>query len=127
MATFTTIYSKLELALGNENMSMTRFQVMLLLYFQGPLSPNSLAQKLLVTRGNISMLLKRMEIDDLITYKEIEGKKRPYVLLSRNGSKFFEKIFPKHISRVKSLVKPLSKATRIELLSLQENANKVKL
>jgi len=127
METFSTIYSRLEVSLGNEGMSMTRFQVMLIIYFQGPISPNSLAQKLLVTRGNISMLLRRMENDELITYIEVDGKKRPSVLLSKNGAKLFEKIFPEHIARVKKLVKPLSKTSTDELLILTKHAKEAKL
>jgi MarR family 2-MHQ and catechol resistance regulon transcriptional repressor len=122
MDSFKVVYSKLEMTLNDEGISISRFQVMFFLYFEGNASANSLSKKLLVTRGNMSMLLKRMELDGLVSYISIDGKKRQLIKLTNIGINVFEDIFPRHIERVRALVAPLSKATLNELSKLKINA-----
>ena len=65
MGTFQTVYRALEQALLREQCSISRFQILFLIYFYGPLSASDIAQKLCVTRGNISTFLNRLEADHL--------------------------------------------------------------
>lgn len=118
MDTFQAVFSRLEKSLLDEGLSVTRFQVLFHLYFEPDIKPAELSRRLLVTRGNMSMFLSRMERDSLIERKVPFGKKRAEMVLTTKGSRYFEKIFPRHIIRVKSLVKPLKRSTAEDLKRL---------
>ena len=122
---FQTIFSKLETGLTDDGLNVSRFQVLFNLYFNGNLNANALSKKLLVTRGNMSQLLKRMESDELISLESITGKKSINLKLTKDGRRLFETIFPKHIKRVKTLIIPLSEATLSEIQNLKKNAERV--
>ncbi len=116
MAAFQTIYRQLEKALLLEECSIPRFQILFFLYFEGPLPAVEIAKKLFVTRGNISMFLKRLQLDGLIKQVRIETtQKRPFFELTKKGVRKFEGIFPLHIGRVKRLMPPLNRSF-LELL-----------
>jgi DNA-binding MarR family transcriptional regulator len=123
MGTFKSIYSKLETSLNNEGINISRFQVLFILYFENEANANTLSKKLLVTRGNISMLIKRMEGDGLIVFEPIFGKKRHNIKLSKKGKILFEDLFPRHIGRVKKLVNPLYNKSINELIGLKTHAD----
>lgn len=108
MGAFTTILSKLEKGLLAEGCSVSRFQILFFLYFEGDLAAISIARKLVVTRGNITMFLRRMEADGLIKAVIPPGQKRPLFTLTAKGIKLFEKIFPPHIGRVRTTAPVLS-------------------
>ena len=109
MGTFQTVYRALEQALLREQCSISRFQILFLIYFYGPLSASDIAQKLCVTRGNISTFLNRLEADHLtISLPTGERGGRELVELTGKGARFFEKILPPHIERVTKLMPRLS-------------------
>lgn len=127
METFRTVYNRLEKTLTDEGASASRFQVLFYLYFEGPKRATELSRKLLVTRGNMTMFLRRMESDRLIKYQFEENQKRPVIHLTDKGIKFFEDLFPRHTDRVSTLVKPFSRQTRKDLEALLERAQRAKL
>ncbi len=119
MNAFKVIFSELEKELMAEGCSVSRFQILFYLYFEGDLPAVEIARKLVVTRGNISMFLRRMESDGLIKKIVPGGQKRPLYVLTPKGNSFFESIFPPHIRRVRRLAPKLSRATIDQLASLE--------
>jgi len=111
MSAFKKILAKLEKGLIEEGCSVSRFQIMFYLYFDGNQSAIAISRKLIVTRGNITMFLRRMESDGLIKPVIPSGQKRPVFKLTKLGLSMFEKIFPAHISRVREHAPALSKST----------------
>jgi DNA-binding MarR family transcriptional regulator len=101
MSAFQTIFSALEKGLMAEGCSVSRFQILFYLYFEGDKPAVQIARKMLVTRGNISMFLRRMEADGLVRKKATAVQKRPVYSLTTKGRTFFEKILPPHIERVR--------------------------
>jgi len=126
MGAFQAVYSRLEKSLADEGMSVSRFQVLFHLYFEGRLKASALSRKLLVTRSNMSMFLRRMEADGLIKFDLPSGQKRPEVVLTNKGVRIFEDIFPRHGARVKMLVQPLGSQTSKELEALRRRAASIK-
>ena len=120
MIAFQGVYSQLEKELNSEGISVSRFQILFYLYFEGNHKATDLSKKLLVSRANMSMFLKRMEADGLIKFAFQEKQKRPTVEITKGGISFFESLFPRHIKRVKKLVKAFSPST---LKELQEMVN----
>lgn len=116
MAAFQRVYQSLEQGLAQEQCTISRFQILLHLYFDGPLPAAEIAKRLFVTRGNMSMFLRRLQSEGLISVaKESPSAKRPYFRLTARGVEFFEDIFPRHIERVKKLMPTLGRGTRREL------------
>ncbi len=109
MAAFQAVYTRLESALrAEEQCSIPRFQIFFYLYFEGPLPASEIAKRLLVTRGNISTFLKRLESDGVIRPARADAaKKRPRLELTSRGATQFEQLFPRHIRRVKNLMPAL--------------------
>jgi len=103
MHAFNTVFSELERGLMAEGCSVSRFQILFYLYFEGDLPAVEIARKLVVTRGNISMFLRRMETDGLISKIVPPGQKRPLLRLSPKGEQLFEAIFPAHVARVRKI------------------------
>lgn len=121
MTAFQRIFSKLEKGLIAEDCTISRFQILLVLYFEGPLSAAEVSRRLLVTRGNMSMFLKRLKADGLI--QEAPGsksEKRPLVCLTAEGIDLFESVFPRHIERVKRFMPALDAQMIKKLQSISE-------
>ncbi len=111
MGAFKAIFTRLEKGLMAEDCSVSRFQILFYLYFEGDLPAIAIARKLVVTRGNITMFLRRMESDGLIKPIIPPGQKRPVFTLTKKGTTFFEKVFPPHIERVRKLAPALNQDT----------------
>lgn len=109
LAAFQSIFSFLEEELGREGCSISRFQILLILYTEGPCQASKLADRLLVTRGNVSMFVRRMEKDGLLTKVLIPNQKRYLLQLTTKGSEYFQSLFPRHIKRIKKKMPPLPK------------------
>lgn len=120
MGAFNAIFSALEKGLMAEGCSVSRFQILFYLYFEGDIPAVQIAKKMLVTRGNISMFLRRMERDGLIKKKTMADQKRPLYSLTTQGRMFFESILPPHIVRVRRRAPKLDAQT---LRRLQECAS----
>lgn len=124
MHAYTQIHRYLESELLKQNCSIPRFQIFFYLYFEGPLPSIELAQRLNVTRGNISTFIRRLEEDELVLINQANGRGgRQLVELSDKGLKQFEDFFPDHIKRVKSVMPSLNQKTIKDLLSIKIDRN----
>ncbi|MGE4233080.1 MAG: MarR family winged helix-turn-helix transcriptional regulator [Bacteriovoracia bacterium] len=124
MGAFQAVFRKLERALlKNHKCTVSRFQILFFLYFEGPMAATEVAKRLCVTRGNISMFLKRMHADDLIEASpSSRSQKRSVFSLTPKGRDFFEGLFPSHIKRVCTFMPGLDPKTIVLLrqISSQE-------
>ena len=120
---YRTIYSHLESHISQYGCSMSRFQILLYFYFKGALAPVQIARQMHVSRPNITNFLKRLVEDGLVqAIEDPEGKsKRPRYRLTREGEKYFEKIFPLHIAEIQTSVAELPESVIEVLLSLGDN------
>lgn len=121
MYAFKAIFTRLEKGLMAEGCSVSRFQILFYLYFEGELPAIAIARKLVVTRGNITMFLRRMESDGLIKPIVPAGQKRPVFTLTKKGITLFERIFPPHIGRVRKFAPALNQDTLRLLKSVSES------
>ncbi len=110
MGAFQSVLAELEKGLMSDGLHVSRFQIQFYLYFEPPLSAADIARRLLVTRGNISTFLKRLEKDkQIVVCPSSPSMQRPLYRLSSDAERQFEKVFPDHIKRVKKLVPALPK------------------
>jgi len=121
MSAFQGTLNRLEAGLKEDGFHVSRFQILFYLYFEGPLAAVDLSRKLLVTRGNISTFLKRLESDGQIEVcPSSPSPKRPFYMLSENAVSEFEKVFPKHVKRIQKFVPIFSPAILKQLSKLGE-------
>ena len=108
--TYRSLFSYFETQLSENGCTVPRFQILLHLYLDGPLTPINLSKILDVSRANITTFLKRLQEDQLITPTEEKGtKRRPAWELTKKGIKSFEEILPAHVKNVEEVVTPLPK------------------
>jgi MarR family 2-MHQ and catechol resistance regulon transcriptional repressor len=90
------------------DLTAPQFGVLEALYHLGPLSLGELAEKLLVTGGNVTYVMDRLESQDLVA-RERSGDDRRVVRahLTRKGRATIEGVFPGHVDFVKNLVDAL--------------------
>lgn len=108
MSAYKSILSLLEEGLVQDSCSLPRFEILLFLYFNGKLLPVEIAKKMSVTRGNISMFIKRMEADNLVEKIYLDDRARPFYGLTKDGRILFEKIFPSHVDKISKNMPTLS-------------------
>lgn len=123
--TVEALYSRFEDELIKSGCSMSRFEMLFFIYFDGPLSAVQLSAKMKVSRGNITAFVKRLLKDDLITpCRSSSTATRLKYSLSQKGEVFFEKIFKIHLKHIDKMISPLSNKTLKELSGwANENVN----
>jgi len=80
------------------------------------ITQQQLATALLVTKGNISQLLNKMEQDGLVARRQ-EGRSN-CLSLTEQGQALFEKVVPQQETLIANLLAPLSPHEQRELLRL---------
>ena len=116
LQTYRALCSHLEGQLLQHGASLSRFQILHTLYFEGAHAPVALARRMHVSRANITNFLRRLVEDKLIEpCVESGSAKRPYYKLSSQGRSYFEEIFPVHIKEIEQVMEELPDNT-LEML-----------
>ncbi len=106
--------------------SQARFSCLMTI-FRSPdqcIKPIEIAERLGVTRGNMTGLLDHLEKEGLISREDDpEDRRINYVKLSKKGNLFLKSILPLHFLRIKELSSCLSKKERETFLVCIEKMN----
>lgn len=107
------------------DLTAPQFGVLEALYHLGPLSLGELAEKLLVTGGNITYVMDRLESQGLVA-RERSGSDRRVVRahLTTKGRATIEGVFPGHVEFVRKLVTGLEVEEQEELRALLKRLGK---
>ncbi|MDZ7781261.1 MAG: MarR family transcriptional regulator [Gemmatimonadota bacterium] len=96
-----------------------QFGVLEALFHLGPLSLGELAEKLLVTGGNVTYVMDRLEQRGLVYRDRSEGDRRVIqAKLTTAGREMISSVFPGHVEYVEHLTRHLEPNERRELRSL---------
>ena len=106
-------------------LTVPQFGVLEALYHLGPLSLGDLADKLLVTGGNVTYVMDRLEEHGWVL-RERSGEDRRVVRakLTPAGREVIAEVFPGHAEFVRDLTAHLSAAEQDELRSLLKRLGK---
>jgi MarR family 2-MHQ and catechol resistance regulon transcriptional repressor len=78
------------------DLTLTQFGALEALYHLGPLCPSELASKLLKSGGNLTLVVKNLERDGLVTRTRETGDRRFITVeLTPKGRRFIGALFPK--------------------------------
>ena len=107
------------------DLTAPQFGVLEALFHLGPLSLGELAEKLLVTGGNVTYVMDRLEEQGLVA-RERSGDDRRVVRahLTTKGRATIEGVFPSHIGFVRSLVEELHPDEQHQLRDLLKRLGK---
>ena len=102
--------------LDDDGLTVSQFGVLEALLHLGPLSQRELAQKILKSGGNVTMVIDNLEKRGLVTRERDEHDRRLYrITLTPTGRKLIKSIFPRHAGKIASQMNILTKEELKEL------------
>jgi MarR family 2-MHQ and catechol resistance regulon transcriptional repressor len=97
--------------LSSKGLTISQFGVLEALYHLGPLSQKQIGQKILRSRGNITMIIDNLEKRGLVMRKRDKEDRRVFIIhLTDEGNKLISKIFPPHATKISDEMSILSVA-----------------
>lgn len=114
-----SINNRLNRHLAENDLTISQFGVMEALLHLGPLNQTSLAEKLLKSGGNITMVIDNLEKSGWVK-RETNPKDRRSVLvhLTNEGEKMITSFFPEHLQHIMNEFDNLSDTELKELASI---------
>ncbi|HMQ51367.1 MAG TPA: MarR family transcriptional regulator [Anaerolineae bacterium] len=111
--------------LQDVNLTVSQFGVLEALYHLGPLHQNELAEKILKSGGNMTLVIDNLVKRDLVErVRDQEDRRFVTVHLTETGRDLIRRIFPRHVSIV---VRAFSGLTLDEQAQLESLCRKVGL
>jgi MarR family 2-MHQ and catechol resistance regulon transcriptional repressor len=111
--------------LDDDGLTVSQFGVLEALFHLGPLSQRELAQKILKSGGNVTMVIDNLEKRGLVKRQRDEKDRRLYrISLTPQGSKLIKSLFPRHAEKIAAQMNVL---TKDELLALGHLCRKLGL
>ena len=97
--------------LAGTGLTLTQFAVLEALYHLGPMSLSDIAQKILTTGGNLTMVVGNLEKLGLAhRQKCAEDRRLLIVVLTARGKALIRKLFPEHAAAITEFMGALSPA-----------------
>lgn len=113
---FQKINTKSERFFRSQDLNTAQFDVLAKVGASSGITQQELAAALLVTKGNISQLLAKMEQDGLIVRRQ-EGRSN-LLSLSERGQKLYQEVVPQQEQLIAGLLQGLTRDEQFELLRL---------
>lgn len=102
-----------------KGLTPTQFGVLEALLHLGPLSPSQLAEKHLMSRNNLTVVIANLEKRGLVRREADEHDRRAYqVHLTESGREQIESIFPAHVRAIVEQMKVLTPEEQEQLGAL---------
>jgi len=103
-------------SLGDTGVTLTQFAVLEALYHLGPMSLSDIAQKVLTTGGNLTMVVGNLEKQGLAKRQACpEDRRMLIVVLTAKGKSLIRKVFPQHAAAIAEFLDALSPAEQARL------------
>ncbi len=120
-----TIQSRFARHLRRDGLTGPQFGVLESLHHLGPLEQHVIAEKLLVSRGNITFIVDKLEQLGLIARAVItEDRRCNRVTLTPKGSEFIARIFPEYAAYIAEIMSGLTEDERLALTCLLKKLGK---
>lgn len=97
-------------------LTSSQFAVLEALYNKGDLKICEIIEKILTTSGNITVVIKNLEKDELVSkYSDPEDKRSMIISITDKGRKIMDDIFPKHVENINDIFSILTIEEKLEL------------
>lgn len=119
-------YSKAVAAIVQERgLTLPQFGTLEALYHLGPLSLGELAEKLLVTGGNVTYVMDRLESQGLVArFRSQDDRRVVHAKLTAEGTALVASVFPEHAGYIEHLCRHLDGEEQEELRRLLKQLGK---
>jgi MarR family 2-MHQ and catechol resistance regulon transcriptional repressor len=119
-------YSKAVASTVQEHgLTLPQFGALEALYHLGPLSLGELADKLLVTGGNVTYVMDRLESQGLVTrFRSEDDRRVVHGRLTEEGRELVARVFPEHAGHIEHLCRHLDATEQQELRRLLKRLGK---
>jgi MarR family 2-MHQ and catechol resistance regulon transcriptional repressor len=95
--------------LGNSGMTLTQFAVLEALFHLGPMSLSEIAEKVLTTGGNVTMVAGNLERDGLVRRQRSPQDGRVQIAaLTTKGKALMQRVFPVHAAGIAEFMTALN-------------------
>ncbi len=122
---YGTMHRALAQRVGEYELTTAQFGVLEALYHLGPLTLGDLADKLLVTGGNVTYVMDRLQKDGLVTRRRCsEDRRMVWADLTDEGRSLIEEVFPGHAEFIEEMVSVLPAQDQQELRGLLKRLGK---
>lgn len=100
----------------SHNLTYPQFSVIEILGHLGPLKVGEITDKMLISGGNMTLVLDQLEnLGYLERVHSKEDRRAINIQLTSKGRKFFEEIFPPHAEKITEVINVLTAAEQKEL------------
>ncbi len=110
--------------LRNFDLTLPQFGVMEALYHLGDLKICEIIEKTLSTSGNMTVVIRNLEISGHVTrYTAPEDKRVSRIALTEKGRDLIERIFPEHLNSLQGHFEVLNEEEKNQLIALLKKLN----
>ncbi len=103
-------------SLSDTGLTLTQFAVLEALYHLGPMSLSDIAQKVLTTGGNLTMVVGNLEKQGLAKRQDSPEDRRVQIaVLTPKGKSLIRQIFPQHAAAIAEFLGVLTPEEQIQL------------
>ncbi len=114
-----TVLKKSQETLKKNNLTVSQFDVLEILYYMGDLKVGEIIERSLSTIGNISLVIDNLVKLSLVEKKKGEKDRRiTYVSLTEEGRKKIEKVLPERLGDLDRIMEPLEAEDKRSLIML---------
>lgn len=114
-----SLHASLDRPLEEAGLSVSQFGTLDALHHLGPLCQCEISQKLLRSGGNMVMVLDNLEKRGLVRrVRDQKDRRRVPVHLTEKGRRLLQAVFPRHLSRIMSLMAELTDSEKEDLRRL---------
>ena len=122
---YATFTKAVAVKVQDYDLTVPQFGALEALYHLGPLSLGDLADKLLVTGGNVTFVMDRLEAQGLVTrYRSDSDRRVVRARLTDKGRDLVAGVFPEHAEYIEKLCRHLETTEQEELRSLLKQLGK---
>ncbi|MHB2019836.1 MAG: MarR family winged helix-turn-helix transcriptional regulator [Candidatus Xenobia bacterium] len=116
MRAANSVSGRINAELAQHDLTSSQFGVLETLYHLGPMCQKELADKLLVTGGNMTMVIDNLEKRHLaVRQRDAQDRRFVTVSLTASGRHLMTEIFPRHVARIVQMMSALTAAEQDEL------------
>ena len=96
-----TVSNRIHRHLAETDLTVSQFGVLEALFHLGPLYQRDLAEKLLKSGGNMTLVIDNLEKRELVKReREVDDRRCIKVCLTQKGHQLISRIFPSHVAAV---------------------------
>lgn len=100
-------------------LTISQFAVLEVLYHKGDLKICDIIEKVLGTSGNITVVIKNLQKDELVTKcVDPEDKRAVYISITEKGKNIIKDMFPKHVENINEIFSVLSDEEKKTLIKI---------